>query len=132
MYIYNARYQGIIRNSWNVEKLSACANSGYQALFSDFSNGPGYEAMVASHVYLSAHHTKYSPGTVRKQLARQTYFNDFSKYLPELEGECISLLLQQTVALLCSLQTYLHLSKSPAYKDEWFCCTLLQNFWGPC
>ena len=26
------------------EKLSACANSGYQALFSDFSNGPGYEA----------------------------------------------------------------------------------------
>ena len=27
----------------DVGKLSACANSGYQALFSDFSNGPGYE-----------------------------------------------------------------------------------------
>ena len=24
----------------------ACANSGYQAFFSDFSNGPGYEAIV--------------------------------------------------------------------------------------
>ena len=37
-------YYGIIRNSRNVGKLSACANCGYQALFSDFSNGPGYEA----------------------------------------------------------------------------------------
>ena len=38
------RYYGIIRNSWNVGKLSACTNSGYQALFSNFSNGPRYEA----------------------------------------------------------------------------------------
>ena len=38
------RYYGIIRSSRNVGKLSACTNSGYQALFSDFSNGPGYEA----------------------------------------------------------------------------------------
>ena len=36
----------IIQNSQNVGKLSACANSGYQALFSDFSNGPGYEANI--------------------------------------------------------------------------------------
>ena len=27
-------------------KLSACANSGYQALFSNFSNGPRYEARM--------------------------------------------------------------------------------------
>ena len=40
------RYYGIIRNSQNVGKLSACANSGYQALFSDFSNGPWYEAKL--------------------------------------------------------------------------------------
>ena len=48
MYTYKRhgtrRYHGIIRNSQNVGKLSACANTGYQALFSDFSNGPGYEA----------------------------------------------------------------------------------------
>ena len=40
------RYHGIMRNSRNVRKLSTCANSGYQALFSDFLNGPGYEAML--------------------------------------------------------------------------------------
>ena len=39
------RYHGIIWNFRNVRKLSACANSGYQALFSDFSNRPGYEAI---------------------------------------------------------------------------------------
>ena len=36
-----------IRNSRNIRKLSTCANSGYQALFSDFSNGPGGEANTA-------------------------------------------------------------------------------------
>ena len=43
------RYYGIIRNSRNVGKLSACANSGYQALFSDFLNGSGYEASPKKH-----------------------------------------------------------------------------------
>jgi len=38
------RYQSIIQNFRNVGKLSTCANSGYQALFSNFSNGHGYEA----------------------------------------------------------------------------------------
>ena len=33
-----------MRNSRNVWKLSACTNSGCQAFFSDYSNGPGYEA----------------------------------------------------------------------------------------
>ena len=37
------RYHGITRNFQNVRK---CANSGYQALFSDFSNRPGYEATL--------------------------------------------------------------------------------------
>ena len=48
MYTYKRhgtrRYHGIIQNSRNVGKLSACTNGGCQALFSDFSNGPGYEA----------------------------------------------------------------------------------------
>ena len=54
MYMYKhhgtRRYHGIVRNSRNVGKLSACANSGYQALFSDFSNGPGYEAKISDDV----------------------------------------------------------------------------------
>ena len=33
-------------------ELSACANSGYQVLFSDFSNGPRYEANLALIIYL--------------------------------------------------------------------------------
>ena len=36
-----------IRNSRNIRKLSTRANSGYQALSSDFSNGPGGEANTA-------------------------------------------------------------------------------------
>ena len=36
-----------IWNSRNIRNLSTCANSGYQALFSDFSNGPGGEANAA-------------------------------------------------------------------------------------
>ena len=30
------------QNSWNIRKLSTCANSRYQTLFSDFSNGLWY------------------------------------------------------------------------------------------
>ena len=42
VYIYTnvTAHKSIIRNSQNVGKLSVCANSGYQALFSDFSNQP--------------------------------------------------------------------------------------------
>ena len=38
------RWHSIIRNSLNVKKLSACANSRCKALFSNLSNGPGNEA----------------------------------------------------------------------------------------
>ena len=43
----------MIPNSWNVGKLIACANSMYQALFSDFSNGPGDEAKIIAPTLLS-------------------------------------------------------------------------------
>ena len=44
-----AQYTGVQQHnsSRNVGKLSACANSGYQALLSDFSNRPGNEVMGA-------------------------------------------------------------------------------------
>ena len=35
------------KDSWNVGKLSACANIRYQALYSDLSNGPANEAITA-------------------------------------------------------------------------------------
>ena len=42
VYIYTnvTAHKSIIQNSQNVGKLSVCANSGYQALFSDFLNQP--------------------------------------------------------------------------------------------
>ena len=36
----------IIRNSRNVGKLSACADSRFQVLFSDFLKGPGNKANI--------------------------------------------------------------------------------------
>ena len=54
-------YHGIIWSSQNVGKLSACANSGYQAPFSDISNGPGYEAKFnAAATYSSQLHTQFT------------------------------------------------------------------------
>ena len=47
-----------IRNSRNVGILSTCANSGYQALFSDFSNGRSYSSFpfwFSLHPPLSPH-----------------------------------------------------------------------------
>ena len=41
------------------------------------------------------------------------YLDYLCKYLPESQGECISLLLQQTVSLLSSFQPDLHLGQSP-------------------
>ena len=42
----NVTVCGIIWNSRNVEKLSACANSRFQARFSDFLKEPGNKANI--------------------------------------------------------------------------------------
>ena len=57
-YVHKSRHTNIIVLNhmilaviWNIlscELYAACTNNGYQALFSDFSNGPGYEATSKS------------------------------------------------------------------------------------
>ena len=48
----------------NVGKLSVCANSGYQALFSDFSNQPRKEAIGRYAHTQQSMTTKEDPGHV--------------------------------------------------------------------
>ena len=55
----NVTICGIIWNSQNVEKLSACVNSRFQAPFSDFLKGPGNKANITYVCELSSNEWYY-------------------------------------------------------------------------
>lgn len=57
-------------------------------------------------------------GSVTGELFTASYLNNLAQNLPESQGESISLLLQQTVPLLSTLQPDLHLGQGPVYLTQ--------------